>query len=84
MVEHKGPALRSDNQSVVLEGHVRDCFSALCSSALPEHLQMQERQSFPRPAALTMSSCETKSKAKQVRVLSKLCEKVPALFWPKR
>lgn len=43
MLEPKGPALRSASQSVVLEGYVRGCFSALRSSALPELLQMQER-----------------------------------------
>lgn len=42
MLEHKGPALSSDSQSVVLEGHIRGCFSALHSSAGPEHLQMQK------------------------------------------
>lgn len=42
------------------------------------------KESLPRPAALTMSSCKTKSEAKQVRVLCKLCQKVPALIWPKR
>lgn len=53
-------------ESVALETHIRGYFSALSSSALPEHLQMQEIQSFPRPASLPVSSFRTKSEARQV------------------
>jgi len=35
MLEQRGPALRSERESVVLELCVRGYFSALCSSALP-------------------------------------------------
>lgn len=62
--EQQGPALGSERESAVLEMPVRGYFSALRSSALPEHLQVQESQLFPRSAPLPMSRCRTKSEEK--------------------
>lgn len=61
-----------------LEAASQPCTALLCQS-----ISRCRKESFPRPAALTMRRCKTKSDAKQVRVLFKLCQKVPALFWPK-
>lgn len=62
-----------------LEAASQHCAPLPCQS-----ISRYRKESFPRPAALTVRSCKTKSEVKQVRVVFKLCQRVPALFWPKR